>query len=233
MKGLSRLELRFGRYAIRNLTLYIAALNLAVFLFVLFPGGFGLIFKLVLDPGQVFKGEIWRIITFMFVPETFHIFFILFSVYMIYMIGASLERYWGTFKLNIYYFTGMLASIVAALIIYIFGGIGFMTGYYLNMSMFLAYATLFPEQEFVLFFVLPVKVKYLGILDALFLLYSLINSLIGGAWFMVAAIIVALANYFLFFGGDFIKMIKLKKQVAKNRKRFFDQVRPYDRDRRF
>lgn len=231
MKGLARLELRYGRYAISNLTLYIAALNLAVFIltYVLFGGdASATISALALLPGQVIKGQVWRLVTFIFLPDTFSIIWILFAAYLTYMIGASLEHYWGRFRLNAYFFVGMLGSILAAFIT----GEG-TTGYYLNLSLFLAYATLFPEQEFMIFGILPVKVKYLGILDALFLVIQAAMFIRAGDWHMVGAIVVALANYFLFFGEDFIKWIKLRRQVSKNRKRFFDQVRPYDRDRRY
>ena len=231
MKGLARLELRYGRYAIRNLTLYIAALNLAVFLltYVLFGGNpYSTIQALALIPEMVLKGQVWRLLTFVFLPDTYSLLWILFTVYLTYMIGASLENYWGRFKLNIYFFTGMLGSILAAFIT----GAG-TTGYYLNLSLFLAYATLFPEQEFTLFFILPVKVKYLGLLNAAYILYQMYIYIQMRQWHMVAAIIVMLINYFLFFGEDFIKWIKLKRQVAKNRRRFFDQVRPYNRDRRY
>ncbi|MCX7771997.1 MAG: rhomboid family intramembrane serine protease [Clostridia bacterium] len=231
MKGLSRLELRYGRYAISNLALYIAALNLAVFLltFLLFGGdSFRTQMTLALIPSEVFKGQVWRLITFILIPDNFSPIWILFTVYLIYMIGTSLERYWGRFKLNIFYLVGILGSIVAAFIT----GFG-MTGMYLNLSLFLAYATLFPEQEFLLFFVLPVKVKYLGILDALYIFYQLFTAIRFGAWPFVGAILVAFLNYILFFGDDFLKWIKLKQQVARNRKRFFDQVRPYDKNRRF
>lgn len=234
MKSLSRLELRYGRYAISNLTLYIAALNLAVFLLSTFPQAPNMVMLLSLNPSRVIENlEIWRIFSFAFIPETFSIIWILFSVYLIYMMGASLEHYWGKFKLNVYYFVGMLGTIIAAFITYLFAGGGQMTGYYLNMSLFLAYATLFPEQEFMIFFVLPVKVKYLGVLDALFLIVMMISSIQSGAWYEAVSILVAFINYFLFFGEDFIKWIKLKRQVSKNRRRFFDQVRPYKQDRRY
>lgn len=231
MKGLAKLELRYGRYAIRNLTMYIAALNLAVFLLtlVLYQGNSLLTDQtLALIPSQVLKGQVWRLITFIFLPDTYHPIWILFSVYLTYMIGASLENYWGCFRLNVYFFTGMLGTIIAAFIT----GYG-STGYFLNLSLFLAYATLFPEQQFLLFFVLPVKVKYLGLLDAAYILYQMIIYIQYRQWYMVAAIIVSLINYLLFFGEDFIKWIKLRRQVAKNRRRFFEQVRPYDRNRRY
>ncbi len=234
MKSLSRLELRYGRYAISNLTLYIAAINLGVFLLSTFPQAPNMEMLLSLNPARIINNlEIWRIVSFIFIPENFSIIWILFSVYLLYMMGASLERYWGKFKLNVYYFVGMLGTILAAFITYIFAGGGQLTGYYLNMSLFLAYATLFPEQEFLIFFVLPVKVKYLGILDALLLIVRMIQSIQAGAWYNAVAILVAFINYFLFFGRDFINWIKLKRQVSKNRRRFFDQVRPYNQDRRY
>jgi hypothetical protein len=233
MKGLSRLELRYGRFAVSNLTLYIAALNLAVFLLSFFPGGSVIEGKLALNPGLILKGEVWRLVSFVFLPETYSFIWILFSVYLIYMIGASLERYWGKFKLNVYYFVGILGSIIGAFIAYIFVGSGSMNGYYLNMSLFLAYATLFPDQEFILFFVLPVKVKYLGILDAVLLLFGLFNNIMFGRWYMAVSVLVAFINYFLFFGDDIIKWTKMKRQVYLNRKRYFDQVRPYNKDRRY
>lgn len=239
MKSLSRLEIRYGRYAISNLTLYIAALNLAVFLLSIFPQAPNVVSLLSLNPARIIGNfEIWRIITFVFIPETFSIIWILFSVYLIYMMGASLEHYWGKFRLNLYYLVGMLGSIIASFIIYLFTrgsqfASGEMTGYYLNMSLFLAYATLFPEQEFMIFFVLPVKVKYLGVLDAIFLIVMMISSIQMGAWYNAIAILVAFINYFLFFGGDFINWIKQKRQVSKNRRRFFDQVRPYNQDRKY
>lgn len=234
MKGLSRLELRYGRYAISNLTLYIAGINLAVFLLSIFPLAPNMVAMLSLNPARIINNlEIWRIITFVFIPETFDIIWILFSVYFIYMVGASLEQYWGKFRLNLYYFTGMLGSIIAAFIVYAFSGGGMMTGYYLNMSLFLAFATLFPEQEFMIFFVLPVKAKYLGVLDALFLIVMMIRSIQFGAWYNAAGILIAFLNYLLFFSGDFINMIKMKRQVAKNRRRFFDQVRPFNQDRKY
>ena len=233
MKILPHLERRYGRYAIRNLTLYIAVLNIAVVVltYLFFRGDpFYTVQMLALFPEQVFKGQIWRLVTFVFLPDSYNIIWIFFTAYMTYIIGAALDQYWGSFKLNVYFLTGVLGSIIAAFLT----GAG-VTGYYVNLSLFLAYATLFPEQEFLLFFFLPVKAKYLGILDAVFLLYEIFTYARVGAWHMVVAILVALANYFLFFGRDFNNFIRLKRQVSKNRKRFFGQMGGYydDRNRRY
>lgn len=229
MRWLSRLERRYGRYAVSNLTMYIAAMNIAiVFLtYILFRGNvYNTVYALALLPEKVLQGQIWRLVTFIFLPDDYSLLWIFFSAYLTYIIGASLERYWGTFKLNVYILTGVLLTILGAFVT----GAGY-TGYYINLSLFLAFATLFPEHEFLLFFFLPVKVKWLGLLDAFLLIYRIFDYISGGAWHLAAAVIVALLNYLVFFGGDFINWIKMKRQVARNRKRFFDQVNPYRNNR--
>jgi ABC-type multidrug transport system fused ATPase/permease subunit len=228
MKWLSRLELKYGRYAIRNLAYYIVGLNLAVLLPCLFIFKETAILYLSLIPQMVFKGEVWRILTFIFLPESMNLFVALLSVYVTYFIGTAIESYWGKARFNAYYFCGVLLTIIAGFV----SGFGY-TGFYLNMSLFLAFATLFPEQELMLFFILPVKAKYLGVAEVLFVLYQIFTTLQSGVlfWPMIAAILASFVNYFIFFGSDINKWIRLKRQVAKNRKRFFDQVRPYNRNR--
>lgn len=231
MKWLSRLELKFGRYAIRNLTLYIVGLNLAIFLisFFLFQGDpFRTVTLMALIPEKLFQGEVWRLFTFIFLPERYDFFWTLLSIYITYMIGTSVENYWGKARFNAFYFSGILLTILAGLI----SGFG-LTGFYLNMSLFLAFATLFPETDVMFMFVVPIKAKYLGMAEAAFVLYMIFQNLRLGAYGMptVAAAVASIVNYFIFFGSDFTKWIRLRLQVQKNRKRFFDQVRPYNRNR--
>jgi hypothetical protein len=228
MKWLSRLELKYGRYAIRNLAYYIVGLNLAVFLPSMFILKFDALLYLTLIPQQVFKGEIWRIFTFIFLPESTKLLMGLLSIYVTYLIGTAIENYWGKFKFNAFYFCGVLLTIIAGFV----SGLGY-TGFYLNMSLFLAFATLFPEHELLLFFILPVKAKYLGIAEVVFVLYQIFSLLQSGVvfWPMIAAVLASFVNYFIFFGSDINKWIRMKLQVSRNRKRFFDQVRPYNRNR--
>ena len=229
MKWLSKLEFKYRRYAIENLAMYIAVVNMAVFLIVmlLFNGNASLaIQSLGLFHGKILSGEIWRLITFIFLPESYSLFWVVLSLYLFYMIGTAIESYWGKFRFNVYYLLGMIGAIVAAFITG--GGV---TGFYLNMSLFLAYATLYPEQQLMVFFVIPVKVKYLGVIQVVFVLYQLAMSIQYGDWAMVGAILASFVNYFIFFGSDINRLIRLKLQVSKNRKRFFGQVPPYDRDR--
>lgn len=212
LKFLDRLERKFGKFAIRNLMTYIAAGNLAVFLLsFMYPELMG---YLVLYPPLILRGQVWRLITYIFIPPNTSILFILFAVYFYYMIGNTLEREWGSFKLNAYYFTGMIATTIAA---FITGGT---FGVYLNLSLFLAFAYLYPNYEILLFFILPVKVKYLAWIELLFIG---VTVLIFPLQYKIAAI-VSLANYLLFFGDDIIKRIRMRRTSYNNRKNFFKQI---------
>ncbi|HOK42528.1 MAG TPA: hypothetical protein PLD49_02525 [Thermoclostridium caenicola] len=225
MKWLSRLELKYGRYAIRNLTQYLIGINIAVYVivFVTLDPSF-----LFLIPNEVLRGQVWRLVSFIFLPETTNPIWVFLQLYLLYFIGTAIEGVWGRFKYNLFYFCGMIITIIAAFI----SGLG-VTGLYLNLSLFLAFATLFPEQELLFFFVLPIKVKFLGLLEVAFALYQFVMAVRIGAWYIVAAIVASFVNYLLFFGGDIIKWLRMKKQVYMNRKRYYDQVRPYNRYRKY
>lgn len=209
MKWLDKLERKYGRHAIHGLMKYIVAANLAVFfLDMIVPG---LVSNLSLVPQAVMQGQIWRVFTFILVPPSFSPIWILFTLYFYYMIGQGLEQAWGSFKFNVYYFTGVIFTVIISLVSGRYG-----TTYYLNLTLFLAFATIYPDFEVLVFMILPVKMKYLAILDAVLLLEGMLT---GGltAFLMIA---VSLANYLLFFWEDFLALLKLKKTVKKSKKKF-------------
>lgn len=214
MKLLDNLEKKYGKYAIRELMKYIVIINFAVYLitYVVYPEGH-LMNWLVLDAHRVMSGEVWRLITFIFIPPKASTFWILFTLYFYYMIGNALEDEWGSFKFNIFYLTGIVGTIIAT---FISGGAS--TAEYLNLSLFLAFAFLYPNYELMLFFVLPIKVKYLAALDLLFLL----SSFFSGGLTDKLVIFAALANIFLFFGKDALSGIKTRKRIVQNKKKFKD-----------
>ena len=145
MKFLDRLERKFGKYAISGLMTYIVIGNAAVFILNYLMPSLNIISKLALIPALVYKGQIWRLITFIFIPPNFSIIFIFFSLYFYYILGSGLEELWGSFKLNVYYLVGMVGTIIAALIT------GYSDATHLNLSLFLAFAYLFPNFEILLF----------------------------------------------------------------------------------
>ncbi|HEY5561380.1 MAG TPA: rhomboid family intramembrane serine protease [Clostridiaceae bacterium] len=213
MKWLDKLERKFGRYAIKNLIMYIVGINGFIYLLSLIDQSGMLIYNLRLDSGLVLQGQVWRLITFIFIPPSAGRLdiFVFFVLYFYYIVGTGLEQEWGSFKFNIYYLVGMLFTIVAAFIVGIDG-----SATYLNLSLFLAFAAVFPNYEILLFFILPMKVKYLAYLNWAFLAYTIITAPIPAK----VAAIVSVLNYFLFFGKDLFRRSKTKKQVYTNRKRY-------------
>src|SRR5690606_29801116 len=110
----NKLERRYGRYAIKNLMLYIIGLNALIFFWVqVNPAALN---TLILHPSLVLRGEVWRLVTFIFIPPTFSPLWLIFTLYFYYLVGSGLEQAWGSFKFNVYYLVGMIATILAAFI---------------------------------------------------------------------------------------------------------------------
>ena len=211
MKWINKLERKYGKYGIKNLMLYIVAIQGLVYVLNYYYAPGVIIENIALYPWKVFEGEIWRLITFIFTPPNISPFFLAFVLYFYYMIGNSLEDEWGKFRFNLYYFIGITGTIFGALI----------TGYpattfYLNMSLFLAFAWIYPNYTIRLFLILPVQVKYLAYLYLIYVVITLIFNPIGDK----ITAIVSLLNYLIFFGQDFVKLFKNRKLVFKNRRNF-------------
>ena len=159
MKFFDKLERRFGKYAIPNLMYYIIGIYLVGFVIELFaPDVYT--YYLSLDVAKVLHGQVWRLVTFILQPPSSSIIFMVFTLYFYYVIGTVLERIWGSFKFNVYYFSGVILHIIAAFVIYIIFGWSFnMSTYYINLALFLAFAVEQADTEVLLFFVLPIKMK--------------------------------------------------------------------------
>ena len=199
---LQKLQNKFGKYAIKSLMMYIVgAMGVVFFTDFLMPVDImpvRLSSLLAFDTAAIMQGEVWRIITFIAIPPPAGVIFIVFALYLYMMIGSSLEAQWGALKFNLFYLCGMVGTIIAGLIT------GFATSHFLNLSLFLAFAMLNPNFELRLFLILPVKMKWLALLNVVFLLFEFIVS----AWPGRAALIVSVINVILFFGKDFINRIK-------------------------
>ena len=154
---------------------------------------------LVFNRDAIFRGQVWRVISFIFVyPLSTNIFFTLLALYFYFWVGTAVENYWGKARFNLYYLFGIIGTIIAGFIV------GYVDNTYLNLSIFLAFAAMFPEERVLLFFIIPVKVKWIGIVEGAFLLLFFIF----GDWATKAAILAAIANFLLFFGYDLINRLK-------------------------
>lgn len=210
---LDRLERKIGKYSIRNLMIYITALNGAVFLLAFLIPDLNLYSKLALIPSLVMKGEVWRLITFLFIPMNSSPIWIVFTLYFYYLIGSALEREWGSFKFNVYYLIGVLGTIGAA---FLGGGADAVI---LNFSLIFAFAYLFPNFQIMLFFFLPVKIKYMAIAYAVLLIISAGFSPVR--WLMIIGSVV---NFILFFWRDLYYRLKFNKKAHITRQQFKAQI---------
>ncbi len=221
MDLITKLERRFGSVAIPNLTLYLIAIQVIGVVLLMSNRADGS--ELILYGGGVLHaGEWWRLLSFMMMPSTLDPLWLFFAFYVFYLVGTSLENQWGTFRFNLFILCGYLLTIAMA---FINPGVIITNTYFLGCS-FLAFATLFPNVEFRLFFVLPVKVKWLGIITAVAYLLTLFAPAngVGSAQAIgnKLGVIAAFINYALFFGKSFVVNIKAGKRrkefVAENRK---------------
>lgn len=204
---LDKMERKFGKYAIRNLSLYLIICYAFGYIIQIVNANF--FAYLTLEPIYVLQGQVWRLFTWILVPpSTGNIFLTLLMLYFYYSIGSNMERVWGTFRYNVYLFSGMLFTILGAFltfVIYQYGygqtplGIGlYVSTYYVNMSIFLAYAATFPQMQVVIFLLIipvPIRVKWLGIIyGAMLVMEALRSGMIGRIM-----ILASLLNFVLFF----------------------------------
>ncbi len=209
MSFLDRLERRFGQWAIPQFALFIVMANGLIYLLALSRPAF--IGELLLDPAKVHQGQYWRLITFLFVPPMLSPLWMVFWLLLMYQFALALEQEWGEFKFNLFYAIGWVATAGSAMAMQ-----APVLNVSLNVSLFLAFATLFPDYQMLLFFVLPVRVKYLAWLAWVWVAWALIV----GSMITRVALAASLFNYAVFFGGDIVNKVRLRIEVMRNRRRF-------------
>lgn len=190
MNLLDQLERRMGKCYISNLMKYLCIGMLGVFILDYLPLPRSAYQLLYFNRALILRGQVWRLVTFIFLPPTGSIIWILFSLYFYYFLGSSLESQWGSRRFNLYYLMGILGNIAAGFIV------GYATNEYLNLSLLLAFAVLYPEMEFRVFFILPVKVKWIGLLDGAYLIYLLLVYPLP----YKVGIVFSMLPFLLFFG---------------------------------
>ena len=195
MKFFEKLEQKFGRYAPANLIVYLIVLYVAGFILDMVNPAF-YTEHLCLDMERIFAGEIWRIVTFVIYPPSPSILWFLLEMYLLFMLGRGLERLWGRFYFDLYIIIGILSLVIAALLVYVFSGVRLiMVPTNLYLSLLLAFGMTVPEMQFMLYFIIPIKAKYLMIFYGIILAYNFIT----GSWGTRVEIIASLFNFFLFF----------------------------------
>lgn len=247
------MERKFGKYAIPNLTLVLIGCYIAGYALQMINPDAALYMEL--EPGYILRGQIWRLITWIVIPpytmstSGFGVFFTIIMLFFYFSIGNTLERAWGTFRYNVYIFGGMLFTLIAAFLCYfVFSGIAggpvmvgsFFTTYYVVMSMFLGFAVTFPESKVYLYFIIPIKVKWLGVLYFALMVYECgqyFRLVLQGNvyyWVPIIAFIASMMNFFIFFfstrdfkyySPEYRKRRKeFNRQMNAGRRQFSDNV---------
>lgn len=235
MKRVDLFCYKHPRFGIRNLMLFIVIGTLIVWLFSAMDTTRLFTSFLTFNPAAVLHGQVWRLITFIFIPQSSGIWLLLF-LYFYYFIGSTLEREWGSGRFTIYYLMGILLTVIYGFIVYFVTGKPFtLTSNYINLSMFFAFATLYPEQRVLLFYIIPIKIKWLAIVDALYFLYD-IFSMFGAGYGLISFLpLVAVLNYFIFCGDTLFRSVRpasrQQRESTINFKRAAQQIRHEQRTR--
>lgn len=204
---MNKMERKIGKYAIPNLMIYlIAAYCIGFVIYTVNPN---FMLMLTLSPYHILHGQVWRLITWILMPTDTRVFSLLIMALLYYQLGSALERSWGTFRFNVYIFGGMLFTVIGAFILYgiyaasgtgnletisLISSLTFTTNY-INLTIFLAFAVMYPEMQILLFFIIPVKMKWMAVVYAVLIAINLILTSWGGR----IAIIMSILNFLIFF----------------------------------
>ncbi len=205
MNWLDKLERKFGRFAIPELTKFIIVTYLIGYLLQYM----GYTYYVALNPQLVEQGEVWRVISWILMPPRRLNIFTLIMLLFYYSIGQALERTWGDFRYNMYIFSGFLFTLIGSFVIYHIGvnalhydpmmfGLQIsilVSTYYVNLSLFFAFAASYPDMTVMLYFIIPIKIWWLAVLNAVIIVWELIEL----PWFGRAIVIISLLNFLLYF----------------------------------
>ncbi len=237
LSRMSKFEKKFGKYAIPNLSLVLIVCYIVGYVVRMI--GPGLLDYFTLNPYMILRGQVWRLVTWIIVPRDSFDMFTIIMLFFYYSIGTALERTWGTYRYNVYLFSGMLFTIIGSFVCMAYcylitGGMEgydvvrlfeenatFFSTYYVNMSIFLAFAATFPDAQVLLMFIVPVKVKWMGVLYGIMMVADFITY---PYIFNRFAIVFSLLNFVVFYFTSRGRIHMSPKQM-KRRAQFHSEVK--------
>ncbi len=204
MRLVDRFCYKHPHFGIPNLMRYLTIANVVFWLIGITNQT--LLSYLGFDAALILRGQIWRLLTFMlYPPSTGVLAFLVFYFY--YWIGNALEQYWGTAHFNVYLLIGWFVTVLYGFLVYFIGGYRIpIDAQYLYLSMFFSFAALYPDMQVLLFFFLPIKVKYIALIDAVYFLLAVFTNPFPRNLLPL----VATLNFFIFFGATLIRMLPKK-----------------------
>ncbi len=208
---MKNLRTRFERFCFRhrnwgipNLMLYISIGTALVYFMTMATENYVLYEWLCFDRSLILQGQVWRLFSYAFLMDGSNVFLMLLALVCYYSMGRAMENVWGTFRFNLFYLSGLLINDIYCMIFNCYADV-----YYLNLSLFLAYATMYPDAQFLILFIIPVKAWILALIDLVLVLFGLLANPFPVNFFSVLSI----ANYFLFFGKDVLRVIPVSWRI--------------------
>ena len=218
------MEQKLGKYAVRNLMVYLLVFYLGGFILIYVTPSFYFTHR-CLNMERIFAGEIWRLVTFIIYPPTTSILWFILEMYILFSLSRTLERLWGSFYFDLYILIGIVSLIVAALLVYVLTGqVLLLVPDNLYLSLILAFGMTVPDMQFLLYFIIPIKAKYIMIFYGIILGYQFVT----GGWPARVQIIASLFNFFLFF--LFIRRPFLRVRQGIRRAEFQRKMRESQRE---
>lgn len=241
MNFLNKMERKFGRYAIHDLTKYIIGCYIIGYILSYLSNltGAPILYYLTLSPYEVLHGQIWRLVSWILIPpSSSNVFFVLIMLLFYYSLGTALERTWGAFRYNVYILGGILFTVIGAFLLYFVGGLfdpvysmgdprislyvyGMFSTYYINLSIFLAFALSYPDMQVLFMMIIPIKIKWLAWLDAAYIFYDLVK----GNWGARVVIIASLLNFIIYFLST-RNFQRISPKEVRRRQQFHKAVHP-------
>lgn len=231
-RAIDRFCVLHPNFGIAGLMRYIVVGNVALYLLSMFSSQADFLDVFSFSLNGLLNGEVWRLVTFLFVPLDSSPFWLFISCYFYYMIGSTLEREWGTAKFNVYYLSGAVLTLLGAVLTALLTGYDCMVAgtEYVNLAMFFAFAALFPDAQVLLFFFLPVRIKWLAIADGVLFALSIAMAVMAGSWIDAVLPVVALLNFAVFFAPEVTRFARSEHTRSKQAAHFHNAVRQPQRE---
>jgi len=221
-RAIDRFCILHPNFGIPNLMLYIVLGNVAVYLLDMFSRGVTLSGLLYFSPALVLQGQLWRIITFVFVPGGSGLLFLLYC-YFTYSMGRTLEQQWGTAKFTCYYLGGVILTVIGAFAVSLLArvSVDVYSASEVTFAMFLAFAVLFPDATFVLFPIpIPIRAKYIAYFDLAYFAFMILSPILQGMWYYCTVPLMALLNVCVMIWPDMASFLKLERTRSRQATHF-------------
>lgn len=216
-RWLSRFCYKHPNFSIPGLMKYIAIGNVIVWMLdIASQGTFSPLISFI--PGYIFQGQVWRLFTFIFVPISYQPIWFILSIMLYYFLGTHLEHAWGSTRFTVYYGLGVILTVIVGLLMGLtdlrWSGVVNMT--YVNMSLFLAFATLYPDAEFRIYFFIPIRGKWLALVYGVFIVFDVLSWIGRGQYLLALVPVASLLNYLLFFWEDLTRFFNRGRSTVRH-----------------